>query len=538
MENQPKHKRLKVLLAVLGISLVALGTSLASSGSLFQGTLSVGDDPGYITVEPADRVLDDISIIAGLDSDTDPLLVGNFKVYANEESFVIDEIALNFDGTDTNSIDSVILKYPTDFSSHAFDGESESIIIDDKVGFANLDIAIPASIDSERSRIILIYAVTNEVGSGADSGDVVQFSFDYDYGFKAIGQDSGQTITPDNSVTDYGVTADILGPEITLYEAGKITIIEPDRALEGRDVTSLDDEILVGRFNIAAAREDFVIEEMQFVYSEEGEDLNIDVADMILRYPTSFDDPTLDGESTVTFDGRANFDSLNIAVPKTQRGVLVELYIDIQSAPGEGDIVFEYDYDDGFSAVGQESGTTVTDGSSADLYGTTANISGPTIHVMEGAMVLSTNTKNTNCPTELLAAGTEVAVYCFKAQVYGHGSLYAFKLDVDPSYLEDGTNINELGETDGWVIYDGTDLGTPLGYGTYASNEVEITLDSNIGLEDEWKVFVVKAPVNFDSMRSVAATLSTRLAEVKIDNTWNDSNDLDSLPTDYLELAE
>lgn len=371
------------------------------------------------------------------------------------------------------------------------------------LSFTGLDWTIEAG---QTEKLVVVADVyNNSVGSykngyafGIASGGVTAYNED----------DSSITVssTVNTSQTRY----------MTIADAGTVTVAAADsQVLDGVAVAGADsttDPLLVAKYKAYANYEDYKITEMAFDFVGTDDDA---VNYVILKYPTSLSDPdTLDGTAQVNLvSNTATFTGLSAMVPVSdtdENAVELELYVTTNAVGSGADSADQLDFnlDDasGFKAVGQSSSSTVT------TAGISSAIAGNEIALYKSLPTFATYTSNSKCPSSTLTAGTSSAVYCFSVSSSAPVGLYKLTLDATPSSLNTGTGAGQLGVTAGWNIYNINDTSTSLGSGTWASNVVALTFTSE-EVVNGTNYYIVKAPVSFDSSRSVAASLSISLAD-------------------------
>ncbi len=550
MKNQSKHKHLKPLLAVLVISAVVLGVSLSSGGSVFQGAFHAPAPDGVLAV----GLMNNPSSHAVTKGAEGVPSVG-FSLYASHDTDItVNQITLTGyvdagDGVflagedDGGDADGTVALSDMISSVELYELPDRTLIStaesfgagDDEITFMGLNWTIPAGTNGKF--VAVVDLLNYSTGSSPDS-----YTFDIADAENHIGavDADGNDFNAENDAVNGGNSPTVA---VTVEESGAIEVSSahvqvPDHIVMGNDFTNPANPLLVGRYHLFAEREEIKMEELQFD-SIGSNDNAIDY--VILKYPTDADDPTnLDGETTVTLvAGKADFSGLDVAVPHHMGGADIELFVttnEIGSGAYDGDVIqFAFDHDAGVKAVGQTSGVTITE-SSSEYTGTAAE--GGAITLDAGFLRIATDNKDPNCPSSVLTTGSSVAVYCFVAKASGDATLELLNLNVEPDMLLEGNVTGELGETDGWEIFDIHDLATPLGNGTYSGGNVTIAFDPAADLSDEFRIYIVKAPVQFDPMRAGAASLNTYIERMMFDGESYDSGDLDFLPTEGIALSE
>ncbi|MFA4846207.1 MAG: hypothetical protein WC654_06650 [Patescibacteria group bacterium] len=327
-------------------------------------------------------------------------------------------------------------------------------------------------------------------------------------------------------VTDITPSVPIVGNTMTLVpvpfsgDLGTITVasstapVLDDAVIAGEDSSS--DPLLVARYYIYATGEAFTVNEMQFENDSNGSNYYEDddaISTVILRYPTSATNPdTLDGAAEVTLlSGVASFTGLNIAVPESvssdENAINVEVYVTTNPITSTGafssgaQIEMDFDESDGFSAMGLGSGETVTDESSSDYFGTTADVDANEIALYQALPTFAYHSSTAQCSGSLTGSSTD-KVYCFSVTATGGAiALYKLNFAASANLLSTGTGSGALGVASGWTIteYDSSGLvGSSLGSGTWASNLVAITFTAEeVVAEDTTAYYVVQAPITY-----------------------------------------
>ena len=180
-----------------------------------------------------------------------------------------------------------------------------------------------------------------------------------------------------------------------------------------------------------------------------------------------------------------------------------------------------FDYDANFKAVGQGSGTTVTQSSGADLYGSTANVTGNAVALYKTLPTFTKDTSGaTRCPSSTLSQGTESEVYCLQVSANANADVALYKLtfDATPNLLNTGSSAGQLANASGWKIYEydsnGNVNNTVIATGTWASNSVSMFFTAEeVISKNTTSYYVLKAPIAYSADRGAAsASLTVRLA--------------------------
>lgn len=509
--------------------------------------LSVGED--------SDLTITDLVLQGFLDEDMDNAFepgLDNF-VYVNE---VVNSVRL-YDG-DGNLLsvndESVALDGTVEFNGmnwYIEAGNTELLIVEADVGMSG----VPHNSDYDSFAFDI-----DEVTSQNEDGDAVVAS-----GYYPNCAGSGPT-------TCYPTR------DITVRDAGYIKVTHPDNPVLDdvavADADSPADPLLVGRYKIYSNYEDFRVEELTFIHTGTDDDA---IDEIILRYGLN------EESSALLVAGSVHFTALDIVVPESEgdeNAVEVELYVTTNpvamGATDSGDVIqMEYDYDGGFEAVGQDSGSVITETMGISYYGTTSNIEGGDIALFRSLPTFEQDLDGSApCPDSVLVAATESDVYCFNVTADSHGDvgLYQLTFEVNPYLLNTGLAAGQLASANGWKIYEYDANGivglTTLGEGTwYGSDEVSITfMSEEVISAGTTSHYVLKAPISFtpninSSMLMVRLSAESAFnhvapvgaANVVGNNVWTDRTaashslytldwvntyKVDVLPTDYLTLSE
>jgi hypothetical protein len=470
-----------------------------------------------------------------------------------------------------------------------FDGDGAQVSTSSKTfssageaTFTGMTWTIPAG---QTERLVPVVNIGRSGVPTAGTSDI--FAID----FTTLSTDVTAQDVDGNSVTLSGTTPNggtTPTREITVQTAGLITVAASNDPIRDDKVLANDNSAnptLVSRFKIYGQDEDFQVTELAFENDATGATLLENdgaVMSVYLQYPTSLSAPdVLDGSASTILNssGQALFTGLDMMVPESEtseNAVNVEVYV-TTNAVGQGSVsgdlvVMDFNEGLGFKAVGQGSGTTVTHGSAATLFGTTSDIAGNAIAIYKSLPTFAKDTSSTApCPASGLVAGSDSAVYCFSVTASSGGdvALYQLTFDATQNLLNTGT----LGGTAGFTLFkyesDGGIIQSSLGSGTWASNQVAISFTSEeLVSKSATNYYVLKAPVTYTdstdtsslSVRLAAETVTEHTANVaaaaaaaaglqawsdisatthSVTSTdWTNAYKLENLPSGYLQLSE
>ncbi|KKR24011.1 MAG: hypothetical protein UT55_C0077G0009, partial [Candidatus Peregrinibacteria bacterium GW2011_GWE2_39_6] len=162
----------------------------SNAAPLREGTIYVNNS--------TDSIFDSIAV-AGADSASNPIPVANYKLYANGESFKITSLSLaKGDKTNEKAVEAVVIHYPTSLSAPTnLNGAASAVLKNGVATFSNLNFMIPASTGDEKAVTLKVFAITNNIGQGTNSGDQIELDF-VKNAFLATGQTSKVSVTPDS----------------------------------------------------------------------------------------------------------------------------------------------------------------------------------------------------------------------------------------------------------------------------------------------------------------------------------------------------
>ncbi|MEK9166893.1 MAG: hypothetical protein AAB836_01175 [Patescibacteria group bacterium] len=283
----------------------------------------------------------------------------------------------------------------------------------------------------------------------------------------------------------------------------KLSIASP--AVDDQLVYGGQADILIGKFSLKAANEDYAVSKITLENANSGSEDSI--KSLKIKYPTSLSSPTtLDGSSSVTFSGTtANFVGLNLMVAKGSSAnfevyVSTNIHADDSGASDTGDkIQMNFTTTSAFEATGQTSGKILS----------ATNVTTSTLST-EPAYIFRNLPEITVADTSIdLEYGAEAAVFDFTVQnSKGTGPLSIRNIGLDVSSSGLFTGSAGLGGT--WKIVDSRD-GTVYGTGVLTSaNKGYVSTSSIVVEEGSSTGLSVLAPIVDDG------TLNTNTLSVRI----------------------
>ena len=300
--------------------------------------------------------------------------------------------------------------------------------------------------------------------------------------------------------------------DITITESGTLII---SRGLpRPKDALAIAGEegVFVSRYQVDTTHENFEIYELTIEqnssYSSCG-DLSIEKA--ILRYPTSFNVPTLlDGQSEAFLVGGHAYFNLH-GYPGGDVPFRVahdeitnfEVYVDTyDSAPSGCKLQLDFDGSSApFEALGWDSSVTLGHQSVSDVVAPNRTV----LH--ESLPVAVTNTTAPWVPTTLYTSdNADVYAFDITADASGSISLYEITFDMHPTGLDE----EELGRVNSVKLYTidgrGETSRSPIGQGTWHNGEVSVTMFSEEQIAAGTTThFLLRAWVSIDSSAEIVA---------------------------------
>lgn len=437
--------------------------------------------------------------------------------------------------------------------------DSKNVGTDGTAVFSNMTFKIPAG----GSKKVVLKA--DQIATTAPQGSTNDaFGFDLT-AVMAVKSDGGSvTVTPGFPNGGGTVISPTNDPRVamTVVSAGSLSITNADNTVSDKTVVAGTDGVLSAKFKTTATHEDFKINELNFEVTNLTRSATNAVEYVYIVYKdatgaskTSSKVALTDGTGSVKL---ANFSNLDMYVPKDDTTITFEVYIDTNTvtsgATNSGDrirVSFDAtDATDEFEAIGQGSGTTITDSvtsSDADIN----NANG--IALYKSIPTFMANTTKTGCPTNATkpANGTN-NIYCFDVTTNSSGPIDIAKLTLPISIS--GATVNNT------YLYDYSDQSTSLATATVKNNMATFTLNTPDAIEagqtvtymvkgnltinsSAWIVTYVQADTNFVP-NSTAASVngnvvwSDRSAANHSTSTtdWTNGYKLSGLPTEPVSM--
>lgn len=427
---------------------------------------------------------------------------GGYVIAANNSVYVKDVVA------------SVALY---DSAGNLLSSNAENFTTSGAAVFSGLDWVIPAG--STQKLVVKGNLSTTAYRNSDDEMIVIDIAAATDV---TAQNEEGDSITPTGNYANCGGSvcsaAASAQTDITVTNAGTLTVADADTPVYDNAAVAGTDDILVSRYKVTATRENFKITDLTLTQT----DTNCygAVNGVTVKYPTSVDAPTtLDGTATtnITSAGLAHYSGLSFMVKKDDSATTFEVYADTNDTTGgtTAGCALELDVTtvstSQFKGVGQGSGTSL------DYDSATLSSDSNKIYLYKSIPTFATNTSLS--PTSVVAAtGTEGKIYAFDVTADSKGpiGLYTLTFDLTVSGIE--TSSSYLATASGMKLYrvdgSGSPIGSALDSATWASSAVAFTFTGGevIVGAGQTEHFMVKGPVTIDSTAQ-SSGLSVRLTD-------------------------
>lgn len=421
--------------------------------------------------------------------------------------------------------------------------DSKNVGTDGTAVFSNMTFKISAGGSKKIVLTVDQIATTAPQGSTNDA-----FGFDLTSVTAVNSNGNSVTVTPGYPNGGGTVISPTNDPRvaITVAFAGSLTIANADNMMGDKTVVAGTDGLLTARFKATAANEDFMIKKLNFEVANLTRGATTAVEYVYIIYPdkngtlkTSIKSPLIDGTNGVKL---ANFNNLDMYVPKDDTTITFEVYIDtntvVSGATNSGDrirITFDAtDATDEFEAIGQSSGTTIVD----SVTSMDADISnGNSIALYKSIPTFLTNTAKSGCPTNSTKPmnGTN-NIYCFDVTAYTSGSVDIYKVSLQVS----ATGFTTVGTLS---LYDYADQSTILATTAISNNIATFTMTTPDTVGAGGTVtYMVKGSLTIDSsaqnvviasrvLDDTSFALNTAAASVSGNVVWSDRSASSHSPT-------
>ncbi|MBU0981880.1 hypothetical protein KKC94_04280 [Patescibacteria group bacterium] len=213
---------------------LTMPTESANDYSIASGTLSMQ--------QPAAQVSDQLSVTGAKD-----VFIGTFKVKATVENFTIKKLTLTVPEAAADSVNTVIIEYPTDFANPSnLDGSEEVSLVNNTATFSALSFAVPKNNDNVIFEVYVTLSEHSDKGGSADTGDAVSITVDLgENAFEAIGQDTGKSMNGGDLIVNHPLTTN------NVYVFKSVPTITTEQLGNGNHlIMGLQTEVF--RFKVAA----------------------------------------------------------------------------------------------------------------------------------------------------------------------------------------------------------------------------------------------------------------------------------------------
>jgi len=334
--------------ANVGLSIAAADTEGMSSGNAVSAISIV--DGNSLTVSAASLTASkyssysDKTLVAG----TNNAKIGSFALSAgSSEGININTIVVNLNDPGYSSITDLMLK---DTSGNQI-GTSKSSPSTANTFSVNISLAASAS------KVIDIYA---NIKTGAGAGSVIA-TVDYTTGGQGM-------VTANTTNVGSSSGSNVTLQTITIASGGTLTVTENSGDVNNRNIVSgTSSEVKVGTFKFVATNSSFTVNELKVKIPSNAASI---VSSVILKSGSTQLASGLPISSTTAY-ATTTFTGMTFSVPQGTAGVNLDVYVtvsDVNETKATGKAIsVVLDYNEGFKATDNGSGTTDTTLAAADL---------------------------------------------------------------------------------------------------------------------------------------------------------------------------